>query len=209
MIFINLLLLLISCSNNKVEISDIHFPVKKNVFLKDIKCRVSNSIYVADMLTYEVPQFEDFDFFNENFDGEIEPNSATYCGKNYLKFIGNREDINGFQIHIWTKNESEKLLATLLNHLGKPNFEDDGGFEKYFIWEESDKIFILRQGYDAIIQDVKTTESDLLCLDTSNLINVAISASSNTKYSDYLEYILKNKKSISIYPYSVYKQNNK
>ena len=170
-ILINFLLLLVSC-NNKVEISDIHFPVKKDIFLKNIKCRVDNSIYVAGILTYEVSRFDGYEFFNENFDGEIEPNSATYSGENYLRFIGDKEDINGFQIHIWTKDESKKLLKTLLKNLGKPNFEDDKGFEKYFIWEQSNKIYILRQGYDGTIQDVKTTESDLLCLDISTLINV-------------------------------------
>ncbi len=204
-ILINFLLLLVSC-NNKVEISDIHFPVKKDIFLKNIKCRVDNSIYVAGILTYEVSRFDGYEFFNENFDGEIEPNSATYSGENYLRFIGDKEDINGFQIHIWTKDESKKLLKTLLKNLGKPNFEDDKGFEKYFIWEQSNKIYILRQGYDGTIQDVKTTESDLLCLDISTLINVAVSATSNTKYSNYLEYRLKDKKSFVTYPYSVYEK---
>ena len=207
-ILINILLLLISC-NNKVEISDIDFPVKKDILLKNIKYRIDNSIYVAGVLTYEVNQFNDYKFFNENFDAEIEPNSATYCGKNYLRFIGNQEVINGFQIHIWTKEESEKILNTLLKNLGKPCFEKDGGFEKYFIWEKSNKIYILNQGYDVIIQDKKTIESDLLCLNANNLINVAISATSNTKYSDYLEYRLNYKRNITTYPYTEYIKEKK
>ena len=208
-ILINVLFLLTSCNNDKIEISNIDFPVKTEIFLKNVKYDEDKNIYREGLLTYEVEQLNAYKFFDESFDGEIIPNSATYSGKNYLQFIGDKDHISGFQLHLWTKNESEKLLKALMKNLGKTNFEDDKGFEKYFIWESSNKIYILNQGYDAIIQDKKTIESDLLCLDTNNLGDVAVSASSNTKYSNYLEYRLKIKKNIITYPYSAYLKEKK
>lgn len=157
-----LIVFLIFCDDDKIELSNINFPKKIESLLKKTSYKVNNSIYEAGLLAYEVKQFDDYKFFDEDFDGEIVPNSATYSGKNYLQFVGNQEDINGFQIHIWTKNESEKLLKTLLKNLGEPSFENDNDFERYFIWEIPGKIFILRQGYDALIQNKKTIESDLL-----------------------------------------------
>lgn len=195
---------LISCNDSTIELSTINFPVKKESLINKNKFEVKESKYKAGLLTYEVSQFTNYKFFDEIFDGEIVQNSATYSGENYLQFIGNQKDINGFQIHIYTKNESQKLLKTLVQNLGKPSFEEDKGFEKYFIWENSGNIYILNQGQNAVIQNEKTIESDLLYLNINNLGDVAISATSNTKYSDYLEHRLKYKKNSVTYPYSAY-----
>lgn len=199
-----LIVFLTSCTETKIELASINYPVKNILLLEDNDFEVDKSRYNAGIVTYKIKDINPYQFFGEDFDGEITSNSAEYSGKNFLQFMGDKQDISGFQIHIYTQNESQKLLKTLLKNLGKPSFEDDKGFEKYLIWENSDKIYILNQGFEAVIQNKKTIESDLLCLKTSNLSDVAIGATSNTKYSDYLEYRLMNKKNVKIYPFTKY-----
>ncbi|WP_312079344.1 hypothetical protein [Chryseobacterium sp.] len=199
-----LIVFLTSCTETKIELASINYPIKNILLLEDNDFEVDNSRYDTEIVTYKIKDMNSYQFFGENFDGEITSNSAEYSGKNFLQFMGDKEEINGFQIHVYTQSESQKLLKTLLKNLGKPSFEDDKGFEKYLVWENSDKIYILNQGFEAVIQNKKTIESDLLCLKTSKLIDVAIGATSNTKYADYLEYRLKNKKNVKIYPFTKY-----
>lgn len=207
-LILNFLFCFISCNNNKIEIANINFPVKKDVLFENSKYEIKQNIYGAGILDYEVIQFENYSFYGEILEGKTSLNSTSYSGKNYLKFIGGDKNINGFQIHIYTKNKSENLLKILLKNLGKPILEEDKGFEKNFIWENSTRFYILNQGYDAVIDNQKTIESDLISVSTDNLINLAINASSNTKYSSYLEARVKKNKNLKGYSYLQYSKEN-
>ena len=104
-----LLLMLISCNLNKHEISEMSCTFNINDFFKRSEYEVDTFIYDEKLLSFKINNFNTITLFKNSFDGSMPPNQE-YLGKNNFYFIGDKTNINGYQMNIFTQAESPEYI---------------------------------------------------------------------------------------------------
>ncbi|MBE0391831.1 hypothetical protein BJQ96_01676 [Flavobacterium sp. PL0002] len=161
-------ILLQSCNSEKIDLALIKLPINKSILIKDeIELNKHPFIYEPNLIAYEYTDSKMLTYNHNDLSNSIDTDiSATYCGKNYLNLLVNEKakKIEGYQLHTYTTEESEKLFNSLKKKLGLPNYDDNDKIDRHIVWENEDEIYVFNIGYNSIIQNKKTDEANLIVL---------------------------------------------
>jgi hypothetical protein len=205
-LFLICIILLQSCNSQGIDLARLKFPIDKNTLITNkVEFKRDQCIYDPSLIGYEYTESNMLSFDYNNLSNSIDDNSATYCGKNYLKLLVDEElkKIQGYQLHTYTKDESITLFNSLKSKLGLPNYDDDNEIERHVIWENENLIYIFNISYDAKIQDIKTVDANLLVLN-NQLEELILYINNATFYDDYLKERKKQNKSLKNYSYATF-----
>jgi len=207
------LILLQSCNSEKIDLASIKLPINKSILIKnEIDLKKSPFIYDSNLIAYVYTDSKMLTYNNNDLSNSIRADvSATYCGKNYLNLLVNEKTkkIEGYQLHTYTKEESEKLFNSLKKKLGLPSYDDNDKIDRHIVWENEDEIYVFNIGYNSIIQNKKTDEANLIVL-INQLDNLIMYLNSTTFYEFYLKERKRKKKNLKNYSYLIFaKEENK
>ncbi|MDY0989541.1 hypothetical protein BSF41_27990 [Flavobacterium sp. ACN2] len=207
-------ILMQSCNSQKKDLAQIKLPTSKSTLINnEIDQKKQPFIYDPNLTAYEYKDSEMLTYDNNDLSNSIDEDvSATYSGKNYLNLLVNEKTkkIEGYQFHTYTKQESEKLFNSLNKKLGLPNYDDKDKIDRHVVWEDENEIYVFNIGYNAIIQNIKTDEVNLIVLN-NQLDNLIMYINSTTYYEAYLKERKKKNLNVKNYSYSVFakEQSNK
>ncbi|KUJ63470.1 hypothetical protein AR687_01915 [Flavobacteriaceae bacterium CRH] len=213
-VFFNCVILLQSCNSQKNDLGTFNLPLNKSILIKnEIDLNKRPFIYDPNLIAYEFSSSKMLIYNNNDLSNSINNDvSETYCGKNYINLLVNEKvkKIEGYQLHTYTKEESQKLFNSLKKKLGLPNYDDLDKIDRHIVWENENEIYIFNIGYNSIIQNTKTDEANLAVLITQ-LDKLIMHLNSTTFYESYLKERKKQNKNLKNYSYFVFaqEQNNK
>ncbi|OOV19520.1 hypothetical protein [Flavobacterium sp. LM4] len=212
-ILFNYLIILQSCNSEKIDLASIKLPIHKSILIKDeIDVKKHPFIYDPNLIAYEYTDSKMLTYNQNDLSNSVDFDiSATYCGKNYLNLLVNEKakKIEGYQLHTYTTEESEKLFNSLKKKLGLPNYDDNDKIDRHIVWENEDEIYVLNIGYNSIIQNKKTDEANLIVL-INQLDNLIMHINSATFYEFYLKERKRQNKNLKNYSYLTFakEENN-
>lgn len=207
MLFLNFLQ---SCNSQNVDLAKLDFPKPKEEVLG------KNNDFKKDQYLYALGLGEDYKNFmlykytgqpflnynNKKIDGKL-TEGKRYTNK--VEFIVDDEKnlVYGYELSVYTANESLSLIEGVRSYLGKPNYDDADSINRNVIWEGKGCIYYLKINKDVIYNGVKTIETVLTVLTTS-LTELSGYVTNPSYYEFYLKE--RNKKGMKIenYNYSLF-----
>lgn len=206
-VFFSWVILLQSCNSQNNDLATFKLPLNKSILIKNkINLNKHPFIYDPNLIAYEYTDSKMLIYNNHDLSNSIDENtSATYCGKNYLNLLVNEKSkkIEGYQLHTYTKEESQQLFNSLKKKLGIPNYDDLDEIDRHVVWENENEIYVFNIGYNSIIQNTKTDEGNLIVV-VNKLEKLVIYLNNTTFYEPYLKERKRLNKNLKDYSYLIF-----
>lgn len=198
--------LLISCNSQKIDLSELKFPISKNSIInEEIKLKKEPFIFDQNLTTYEYTESNMLSYNGTSLAGSLDENSTSYSGKNNLKLLVDekKQQIQGYQLQTYTEEGSSILINSIRNKLGSPNYDDDDKVDRHIVWENKNSTYIFNISYHTKINSVKSVETVLFFIN-NDLEELIFHLNSISYYESYLKERKKKNKVFANYSYSTF-----